>query len=152
MSSALPDLSPALQGLSSALQGLRSALPGLLSALPDLLSAVRGLWLALPHAPRYTQNSLRRSKKFSNHYNTSHSTPVPVIRHPSCFTGRPEYPPRVQYSPKIDALKFLLHILSDTPVGCHRLKYLLLMILRPIYAVARTSEDLSLISVYCCMF
>jgi len=54
-------------------------------------------------------------------------TPVPVIRDPSYSEGRPECPPRVWYSPDIDASKFTLHILSDTPGVFQRLKYILLM-------------------------
>jgi len=36
--------------------------------------------------------------------------------------------PRVWYSPEIDASKFILHILSDTPEGFQWLKYILLML------------------------
>jgi len=54
-------------------------------------------------------------------------TPVPVVRDPSYSEGLPEYPPRVWYSPEIDASKFTLHILSDTPGVFQRLKYILLM-------------------------
>jgi len=54
-------------------------------------------------------------------------TPVAVVRDPSYSEGRPEYPPRVWYSPEIDASKFALHILSDTPGVFQRLKYILLM-------------------------
>jgi len=53
--------------------------------------------------------------------------PVRVIRDPSYSEGRPECPPRVWYSPEIDASKFTLHILSDTPGVFQRLKYILLM-------------------------
>ena len=55
-------------------------------------------------------------------------TPVPVVRDPSYSEGRPEYPPRVWYSPEIDASKFALHILSDTPGVFQGLKYILLML------------------------
>ena len=54
-------------------------------------------------------------------------TSVPVIRDPSYSEGQPECPPRVRYSPEIDASKFTLHILSDTPGVFQRLKYILLM-------------------------
>jgi len=54
-------------------------------------------------------------------------TSVPVIGDPSYSEGRPEYPPRVWYSPEIDASKFALHILSDTTGVFQRLKYILLM-------------------------
>jgi hypothetical protein len=54
---------------------------------------------------------------------------------PRLFTGAPRYsegwqvcPPRVWYSPEIDASKFTLHILSDTPGGFQWLKYILLML------------------------
>jgi len=54
-------------------------------------------------------------------------TPVPVVRDPGYSAGLPEYSPRVLHSPEIDASKFTLHILSDTPVVFQRLKYILLM-------------------------
>jgi len=66
----------------------------------------------------------RCSQTYHNH---SHGTPVPVIRDPSYSERRPECPPKVWYSPEIDASKFTLHILSDTPGGFQRLKYILLM-------------------------
>jgi len=47
---------------------------------------------------------------------------------PSYSEGRQECPPRVWYSPEIDASKFTLHILSDTPGGFQWLKYILLML------------------------
>jgi len=46
---------------------------------------------------------------------------------PSYSQGRQDCPPRVWYSPEIDASKFTLHILSDTPGGFQWLKYILLM-------------------------
>jgi len=44
------------------------------------------------------------------------------------FQLRQECPPRVWYSPEIDASKFTLHILSGTPGGFQWLKYILLML------------------------
>jgi hypothetical protein len=58
----------------------------------------------------------------------SHGTPGPVIRDPSYSEGRLEYPPRIRYSAEIDASKFTLHILSDTPGVFQRVKYILLML------------------------
>jgi len=55
-------------------------------------------------------------------------TSLPVIRDPSYSEGLPEYPARVRYSPKIDASKFTLDILSDTPGVFQRLTYSLLML------------------------
>jgi hypothetical protein len=86
--------------------------------LPDLPPALRDLSPSLPGAPRCTQTS----------HNHSHGTPVAVIRDPSYSEGRPECPPRVRYSPDVDASKFTLHILSDTPGGFQWLKYISLMI------------------------
>jgi len=50
--------------------------------------------------------------------------PRHVIGAPRLVAGAPSYsegwqecPPRVWYSPEIDASKFTLHILSDTPGG-----------------------------------
>jgi len=57
-------------------------------------------------------------------------TSVPVVWGPSYSEGLPEYPPRVWYSPEIDASKFTLHILSDTPGVFQKLKYILLMFYR----------------------
>ena len=54
-------------------------------------------------------------------------TPVAVVRDPSYSEGRQECPPRVWYSPEIDASKFTLHIHSDTSGGFQLLKYILLM-------------------------
>jgi len=88
-------------------------LPGLSSALPGLPGASN----VLSSAPRYSQT----------YHNHSHGTPVAVIRDPSYSEGRPECPPRVWYSPEIDASKFTLHILSDTPGVFQWLKYILLM-------------------------
>jgi hypothetical protein len=36
---------------------------------------------------------------------------------PSYSEGQQECPPNVRYSPEIDASKFTLHMLSDTPGG-----------------------------------
>jgi len=55
-------------------------------------------------------------------------TPRPVAGDPSYSEGRQECPPRVWYSPEIDASKFTLHILSDTPGGFQWLKYIVLML------------------------
>jgi hypothetical protein len=67
--------------------------------------------LGFPHwlgdSPRCSQTS----------HNRSHGAPVPVIRDPSYSDGRPECPPRVWFSPEIDASKFTLRLLSDTPGG-----------------------------------
>jgi len=51
-----------------------------------------------------------------------------VIGAPSYSEGWQECPPRAWYSPEIDASKFTLHILSDTPGGFQWLKYILLML------------------------
>jgi len=54
-------------------------------------------------------------------------TPVPVIRDPSHSEHLPEYHPMVWYPPDIDASKYRLHILSDTPGGFYRLEYILMI-------------------------
>jgi len=66
--------------------------------LPGLSPALPGLSPALPRAPRL------------------------VVGAPSYSDGWQECPPRVWYSPEIDASKFTLHILSDTPGGFQWLK------------------------------
>ena len=78
----------------------------------------------LPGAPKVLSGVPRCSQTYHNH---SHVTPVAVIRDPSFSEGQPESPPRVWYSPEIDASKFTLHILSDTPGVSQWLKYILLM-------------------------
>ena len=67
----------------------------------------------LPHAPQVLSGAPRCSQTYHNHF---HGSPAPVIRDASYSEGRPECPPRVRYSPEIDASKVTLHILSDTPV------------------------------------
>jgi len=80
--------------------------------------------VTLPGAPKVLSGTLMSSQSYHNH---SHSSPVPVMRDPSYSQGRLECPPRVWYSPEIDASKFTLHILSDTPGDSQWLKYILLM-------------------------
>ena len=53
--------------------------------------------------------------------------PSLVVGAPSYTEGRQECPPRVWYSPEIDASKFPLHILSVAPGGFQWLTYSLLM-------------------------
>jgi len=79
---------------------------------------------ALPGAPNVLSGAPRCSQTYHNH---SHRTPVAVIWDPSYSEGRQECPPRVWYSPEIDASKITLHILSDTPGVFQWLKYILLM-------------------------
>jgi len=78
-------------------------LPDLSPALSGLLPAHPGLPPALPGSPRF------------------------VVGGPRYSEGCQESPPRVWYSPEIDASKFTLHILSDTSGGFQWLKYILLM-------------------------
>jgi len=68
----------------------------------------------LPGAPRMFSGALRYSQTY---HQNSHCTPVTVIRDPNISGGQPECPPRVRYSPEIDASMFTLQILSDTPAG-----------------------------------
>jgi len=58
-------------------------------------------------------------------HNHSHRTCVPVIRDFGYPQGQPDCPSRVWYSSEIDASKFTLHILSDTPGGSQWLKSIL---------------------------
>jgi len=85
-------------------------LPDLSPATPDLSPALPGLSPALPGAPKLVIGAPRL-----------------VAGNPSYSEGRQECPPRVWYSPEIDASKFILHILSDTPGAFQWLKYILLM-------------------------
>jgi hypothetical protein len=77
---------------------------------PNLSPALPGLSPALPGAPRLVVGAPRL-----------------VTGAPSYSEGWQECPPRVLYSPEIDASKITLHILSDTPGGFQCLKYILLM-------------------------
>jgi len=74
------------------------------SVLPEMSPALPGLSPALPGAPRH------------------------VVSAPRYSEARQECPPRLWYSPEIDASKFTLQILSDTPGGFQWLKYILLML------------------------
>ena len=101
-------------------------LPGLLLALPSLSPALLCAPRHVVGAPRLVAGAPGCTQTYHNH---SHGTPVPVIRDPSYFEGRPECPPTVWHSPEIDASMFTLHILSDTPGGSQWLNYILLMML-----------------------
>ena len=79
----------------------------------------------LPGARKVLCGAPRCSQTYHNH---SYSTPAPVITDPSDSEGQPECPPRVWSSPEINASKFTLHILSDTPGGSHRLNDIVLML------------------------
>ena len=107
-----------------ALLDLLLALPERSLALLDLSLVLPGLLLVLPGVPNVLSGAPRCSQTYHNH---SHGTPVPVIRDPSYSEGRQECPPRVWYSPEIDASKFTLHILSDTAGVFQWLEYILLM-------------------------
>jgi hypothetical protein len=74
--------------------------------------------------PHWLGDSPRCSQTY---HKISHGAPGPVIRDPSYSKGRSECPPRVRYSPEIDASMFTLHIVSDTPGGSQRRKFNLLM-------------------------
>jgi hypothetical protein len=99
----LPDMLPAHPGLSPVHPCLSPAYPGLSLAHPVLSPALPGAPSLVVRAPRV------------------------VVHAPSYSEGRQECPPIVWYSPELDASKFTLHILSDTPGGFQWLKYILLM-------------------------
>jgi len=97
-------------------------LPGLSLALPGLSPALLG-------APRHAVGAPRLVA------GASHGTPLPVIRDRSYSEGRSECPPAVWLSHEIDASKFTLHILSDTPGGSQWLKYILLINIPPSWKI-----------------
>jgi len=77
-------------------------------------------------------------------HNHSHGTPGTIIADSKCSESRPECPSSVWYSSGIDALKFILHILSDSPGGFQQLRYNLLMnsqILQQLKPVHRSAGD-----------
>jgi len=84
----------------------------------------------LPGAPTVLHGASIWSQTNHNH---SHGTSVPVIRDPSYTHCWRECPPMVWYSPAIDASKFTLHILANTPGGSQWLKHILLMDISLIY-------------------
>jgi hypothetical protein len=92
--------------------------------LPDLVSAHLGLSPVLRGAPMVLSSAPMCSQTYVNH---SHGTQVSLIRDLTDFEGWPECPPWVCGAPKLDAFKFMLHILSDTPGGSEWKKYILLM-------------------------
>ena len=78
----------------------------------------------LPGAHKVLSSALKCSQTDHTH---SLSASVPVIRDPSYSEGQPEHPPKVWYSPEIDASKLTPHILQDTTGGSHWLKDILRM-------------------------
>jgi len=91
--------------------------------LTDMLLALPVLSAAPPTAPRLVVVAPRL-----------------VSGTPTHSEGQQECPPRVQYTPEIDASKFTLHILSDTPEGFQWLKYILLMQLNEPYVLSRSKK------------
>jgi hypothetical protein len=64
------------------------------------------------------------SQTYRNDFHGTHDSVVGDLRYSEDWL---ECPPRVWYSPEIDAFKFTLHILSDS-LGCsQRLQFILLM-------------------------
>jgi hypothetical protein len=74
--------------------------------------------------PHWLGDSPRCSKSY---HNNSYGARVPVIRDPNYSEGRLECPPRVWFSPQIDASNFTLRLLSHTPGDSQWLKFILLM-------------------------
>jgi len=105
----------------------RSQVPwSLSSALPGALRLVVGPPRHVASAPRCSQVHPKFSLALRGVLKPIPITPVAVIRDPRYSEGRPEYPPRVWYSPEFDASKFTLHILTDTPGVFEWLEYILL--------------------------
>jgi len=80
---------------------------------PDCSTAIRGAPRHVAGAPRFVAGALSYSE------------------------GRQECPPRVRYSPEIDASKFTLHILSHTAGGFQWLIYILLMLCNGKHVILR---------------
>ena len=95
-----------------------------LKVLPGLSLMLLGAPRHVVGAPRLVASAPRYSQTYNNH---CHGTAQPVIRDPSYSEGLPECPPMVWQSSEIDASKFTLHILSDTPGGSQWVNYILLM-------------------------
>jgi len=100
------------------------SIPGTLPELPGMSSVLLVLLTVVSDLPNVLSGTPRCSQISSNH---SHGTPVLVITDPSYSKCLQECPPRVWYSPEIDASKFILHILADPVGGFQRLQYILLM-------------------------
>jgi len=123
----LPDLSPVLPGAPMLVVGAARLVPSAPRCSQACHQSSQTCFRrsqVLPGAPKVLSGALRCFQTYHSH---SHGTPVAVIRHPRYSEGRQECPPRVWYSPQIDASKFTLHILPDTAGGFQWLKYILLM-------------------------
>jgi len=120
-----PDCSTVIWGASRLVPGT----PRLVIGAPRLViwcsRACRRHSQVLPGAPGILSGTPTCSQTYQNH---SHGTLVPVIRDHSYSVCQPDCPLRVWDSPEIDASKFTLHILPDTPGGFQWLKYILLMV------------------------
>jgi len=75
----------------------------------------------------FSHTALLCIKMLSVTSQTVPAAPRIVVSPLSYSAGRQDCPPRVWYSPEIDASKFTLPILPDTPGGFQWLKYILLM-------------------------
>jgi len=84
---------------------------------PDCCTVIRGAPRLVAGAPRCVAGAPRCVA----------GAPRLFVSAPSYSEDQQECPPRVWYSPEIDASKFTLHILSDTPGGFQWLKYILLL-------------------------
>jgi len=94
-----------------------------------LSSELSGLTPAFPRSPMGMERSFRQIKCSQRNHHHFHGTSVSDNRDLSYSEGLSECTCRVWYSHEIDASKFTLHILSDTPGGSQRLTYILLMII-----------------------
>jgi len=98
---------------------------------PDCSTVIRGAPRHVAGAPKFVASApkfVAGAPKFvAGTPRFVAGAPRVAISAPSYSEGRQECPPRVWYSPEIDASKFTLHILSDTPGDFQWLKYILLM-------------------------
>jgi len=78
----------------------------------------------LPGAPNVLSCAPTCTQTYQNHF---YDPAVSVNSNPCYSKGQPEFPPKVWYSPEIEASKFTPHILSDTAEGFQYLQYILLM-------------------------
>jgi len=93
-------------------------LPELSPALPDLLPALPGASMLVVGAAWIVAGA------------------------PKYLEGQQEYPPMVWHSLEIDAAKFTLHILSDTPGGFQWVIYILLMYSHPVDPITSNTRPL----------
>jgi len=132
----LPDWSPSILDLSSALPVLSPALPDLSPALPGISPALPGAPRLLDGTPRLVAGAPRCSQVHPKFSPVLRGVPKPLTITPMVLLYQSSGIAVTlkasrnallgSETPKIDASKFALHILTGTPGGFQWLKFILL--------------------------